>query len=74
MKSVGKWVVVKSDETESKFGIISQNDTIGVVVDCAYNEDLVGRKVFFSVQNAKKNEGFLFVPYDDIYGYSKVME
>ncbi len=74
MKAVGNWVVVKTRESKTTYGIITQEETIGTVIDCNQDSSLVGRTVYFSIEKAKKNEGFLFVPYESIYGLSEVIE
>lgn len=74
MKAVGSWVVVKAKESRSTYGIVTQEETVGTVVDCNQDPSLVGRTVYFSVEKAKKNEGFLFVPFEEIYGLAEVIE
>jgi hypothetical protein len=67
MKHVGDWVVIQVEENESAHGIISTNENSGVVVDSPVKE-LIGKKVFYSIEKAKKTHGYLFVPYPEIYG------
>jgi hypothetical protein len=68
MKSVGDWVAVKVEEGQHAYGIIATNENSGKVVSCGKDNSLIGKKVYFSVDNAKKAEGYAFIPYDDIYG------
>tara|TARA_R100000231_G_scaffold89618_1_gene67711 strand:- start:246 stop:458 length:213 start_codon:yes stop_codon:yes gene_type:complete len=67
MRHVGEWVVVKIEENESLHGIISTDENTGKVVSSA-DKTLIGKKVFYSIGGAKKNQGYVFVPYSDIYG------
>ena len=68
MKSVGDCVAVKIEESESKHGILSTNENSGKVISCKKDKSLIGKKVFFSLDKAKKDEGYAFIPYADIYG------
>ncbi len=67
MKHVGDWVVVQVEENETSHGIISTDENSGRVVSCS-DKTLIGKKVFYSIGGAKKTEGYVFVPYADIYG------
>ena len=68
MKSVGDWVAVKIEESESEHGILSTNENSGTVASCKKDKSLIGKKVLFSLDKAKKAEGYVFIPYADIYG------
>jgi hypothetical protein len=68
MKAVGDWVVVKSEEKESTHGILSLEENKGTVIDCQCDSSLIGKTIFYSIEKAKKNRGFIFVQYSDIYG------
>ena len=65
MKHVGDWVVIQVEENESALGIISTNENSWVVVASPVPE-LIGKKVFYSIDKAKKTHGYLFVPYTEI--------
>ncbi len=67
MKHVGDWVVIQIEESESEHGIISTDENSGMVVDSAVKK-LIGKRVFYSIDKAKKNQGYVFVPFADIYG------
>jgi hypothetical protein len=68
MKAVGQWVVMQKVENESLGGIISSSENVGLVLDCAVDESIIGKKVCFDSQSGRFHLDYLFVEYDKIYG------
>ena len=48
MKAIGHWVILKTQEEVSGSGIVSINDNICLVVDCTYDDSIVGKKAIYN--------------------------
>ena len=73
MNHVGDWVVIQVEENESAHGIISTNENSGVVVDSPAPE-LIGKKVFYSIEKAKENPRVSICPlFGNLWGDGMIL-
>ena len=67
MRAVGKWVILKSEEQISESGIVSINDNICVVYDCAVDGSIIGKKAIYNASgNHFTYNEYIIVEWDDI--------
>ena len=67
MKAIGKWVLIKQDETTTASGLTISSLNIGEIISTTSEEFDSGDKVYFNKRNAIEIETFLLVTIDDIY-------
>lgn len=51
MKAIGKWVLIKQDETVTKSGLTISSLNIGKVISTTSEEFQTGSKVYFNKRN-----------------------
>jgi|13_taG_2_1085334.scaffolds.fasta_scaffold00177_45 cyanophycinase-like exopeptidase len=67
MKAIGNWVILKTQEEVSGSGIVSINDNICLVVDCNYDDSIVGKKAIYNASgNHFTYNEFIIVEWKDI--------
>ena len=73
MRAVGKWVIIKIEETKSESGLITRDSNEGIILSCGpevstpLGLELEGKKVLFNLHKHQRWGEYYIVDYENVY-------